>query len=673
MTNLKNNLNQTLDFSNDHQTINFLDNYVYTPYDVLNSIGDLIVLYNAEFEVIWSNKKAQEVFSGFKKRLDKAKCHHICTSVTYCDKCSVRQAFETKHVCENQVFSNDGKQWMVTALPLTNEQKEITGILEIRKYISGDVNLYGSKTKNAEQANHSTLLQNNIHVRLDAQGRCLYASPSFRNMLHDGFREITEEFFETFVNEEDVLLTRNVLEQIKHPPYVTHFECRMLTKKGIQWFSWRGEGSENGNGDTLSFVFYGQNISKQKAVEEELRQKNKAYEKLNEQLIRQNENYDKITRELLKRNNQIEDLYDRLKESEERFRNMFIKHSSVMFLFDPESYEIIDANIAAQHYYGYTEHEFLTKSLMDINVIDKAEIQQRFNKANERQHQCVPFKHKLATGKIRDVEVYSVPILFKDEEVSFSIVYDVTKRKKAEKKLTESEKKLKQANDSKDKFFSIIAHDLKNPFNSLIGLTDFITLNGQNISNDQLHELVRTMGEVSRQGYNLLDNLLQWSRTQMGNLKVSIEPVAMDQIINENIALLKNNATTKGVTFSLEGCSDCIALADSNMIATVVRNLLANAIKYSYRNGIIKIHCSKSDGEVVVSVIDNGKGIETEDLDKLFRIDENFTTLGTEKEMGTGLGLILCKEFVDRCKGKLIVNSQPGVGSEFVFSLPKAE
>ncbi len=672
MTNLKNNLNQTLDFSSNQQAFNFLDNYLHTPYDVFNSIKDLIVLYNASFEVIWANQSAQESFSKEKGCLDKVKCNQICRSANRCEKCSVKQAFDTEHICENQWTCGDGKAWKSIAIPLINEEKTISGILEIRKLISEGMNQQSAIQKPYKVAELAELLQNDINVRLNAHGICQYVSPNFHNLLEDKLTEVTGQSFKIFVDESDVLLLRNALERLKLPPFSHHFECRMLTCDGIKWYSWNGQAKLNDRGDISSIFLTGQDISRQKVVEEELLQKNKAYEKLNEQLILQNENYEKITRELLKRNNQVEDLYHRLKESEERFRNMFVKHSSIMFLFDPKTYEIIDSNFAAQYFYGYTEDEFLTKTLMDINVLAKEEIQQRFKKAEERKHQCVTFKHKLATGQVRDVEVYSVPILYNDEEVSFSIVYDVTKRKKAEKKLTISRKKLKEANDSKDKFFSIIAHDLKNPFNSLIGLTDFLEGNGHNISGSHMKELIHTMGEVSKQGYNLLENLLQWSRTQMSNLKVFIEPIKLDEIIQENISLLNNNAEAKGITIAVENCTNVEALGDTNMIATVIRNLLANAIKYSYRNGNILIRCSQNSKDVWVSVIDQGKGIDPDDQEKLFRIDENYSTPGTEKEVGTGLGLVLCKEFIDRCNGKIVINSQPDAGSEFSFSLPKA-
>ena len=673
MTSLKNNLNQTLDFSSNQQAFSFLDNYLHTPYDVFNSIKDLIVLYNHNFEVIWANQSAQELFSKEKQCLVKVKCNQICSAVNYCDQCSVKQANETKHICENQWISDDGKVWKNTALPLMNEEKTISGILEIRKLVSEGINQHAGTKKPCKDEELSELPHTAVHVRLNLHGKCQYVSPNFRNILEEQRTEVTGQSFELFVDDADVLLIRNALERLKFPPFLTHFECRMLTCEGIKWYSWSGQTKLNDHGDISSIFLTGQDISRQKAVEEELLQKNKAYEKLNEQLILQNENYEKITRELLKRNNQIEDLYHRLKESEEQFRNMFVKHSSIMFLFDPETYEIIDSNFAAQYYYGFTEDEFLAKTLMDINVLGKEEIQQRFKKAEERKHQCVSFKHKLASGHVRDVEVYSVPILHKDEEVSFSIVYDVTKRKKAEKKLTISKKKLKEANDSKDKFFSIIAHDLKNPFNALIGLTDFLEVNGNNISSNHMKELIHTMGEVSKQGYNLLENLLQWSRTQMSNLKVLIEPVNLGEIIHENILLLKNNAEAKGITITCDDCTNVRAMGDANMISTVIRNLLANAIKYSYRNGNIIFRCSQNDKDVFVSVVDQGKGIEPDDLEKLFKIDENYSTPGTEKEVGTGLGLVLCKEFIDRCKGKLMVNSQPGVGSEFTFSLPKTD
>lgn len=672
MSTLKNNLNLNLTSSQNHNAYHSLiDNYLNTPLDLLNSIKELVTIYDTDLHVVWSNRVMRKYLTGRNIQSEKTKCHHICgLSSTHCASCSIKQAIETKEICENERTTTDGKTWKSRAIPLLNESNDVIGILEISKDVSFQKVMEDETLDDPVESIKVSVKQCDVTVRLNSDGNCFYVSQNFTNLIYSDLDEIVGKPFMDFVVSDDRLIAKHAFEKISFPPYFTNFECRIQTNEGVKWYVWSGRAIIDNNQEIASYVLIGRDISLQKGIESELFDKKKSYEKLNEQLVLQNENYQKITRELLKRNAEIENLYHRLKESEERFRNMFVKHSSIMFLFDPSTYEIIDANFAAQHFYGYSEDEFLSKSLMDLHLVDKDEIEKRFKKAKDRNHQYVTFKHVLANGNVRDVEVYSVPILYKEEEVNFSIVYDVTKRKKAEKKLTESKRKLKEANSSKDKFFSIIAHDLKNPFNSLIGLSDFLTYNINDISKKQLKDLIQTIGEVSRQGYSLLENLLQWSRTQMGSLKVVIEPVNVSQIIEETVLLLKNNADTKEVEIIVEGCNQSTAMADANMIATVIRNLLANAIKYSFRNGKVFVQCHQNMSEILVSVIDEGKGIAREDLKKLFRIDENISTLGTEKETGTGLGLILCREFIERCKGTFYVESNPGQGSTFTFSLP---
>jgi signal transduction histidine kinase len=239
-----------------------------------------------------------------------------------------------------------------------------------------------------------------------------------------------------------------------------------------------------------------------------------------------------------------------------------------------------------------------------------------------------------------------------------------------ENKVEQRTQELNELNATKDKFFSIIAHDLKNPFNTLMGFTELLLDNLEEYSTEKLREFIDVLHQTSKQSYALLENLLEWSRAQTGRLEMSPKKVNIHELTNENISLLLNQATKKNIRLKNEIIPSIEAFCDENMIRTVIRNLVSNAIKYTKENGSITCDCQLEDDKVEISISDTGIGIKPENLNKLFRIDVNYTTVGTAQETGTGLGLILCKEFVNKNNGEIWVESEFGKGSTFKFTLP---
>jgi two-component system sensor histidine kinase/response regulator len=239
-----------------------------------------------------------------------------------------------------------------------------------------------------------------------------------------------------------------------------------------------------------------------------------------------------------------------------------------------------------------------------------------------------------------------------------------------EKKVEQRTQELKELNATKDKFFSIIAHDLKNPFNTLMGFTELLLDNLNEYSTEKLREFIDILHQTSRQSYALLENLLEWSRSQTGRLEMKPDRIMLHELINENISLLTNHAAKKNIRLINEIDLSAQAFCDENMIRTVIRNLISNAIKYTNDHGAITCRSKIRENFIEVSIADTGIGIKTENLGKLFRIDVNYTTKGTAQETGTGLGLILCKEFINKNKGEIRVESEFGKGSTFLFTLP---
>ena len=250
------------------------------------------------------------------------------------------------------------------------------------------------------------------------------------------------------------------------------------------------------------------------------------------------------------------------------------------------------------------------------------------------------------------------------------ILNDITEHVITERILRKNEKELKELNATKDKFFSIISHDLRTPFVNLLGLAEILNEDVDTLDADKIKEFTQLINNAATNGYKLLENLLDWSRSQTGRINCIPECISISDIIYDNIKTIEHNAEGKRVTFSTDIPGKIYAFADPNMINSVVRNLLNNAVKFSYNNSIVNICVSTSANEVIISVKDYGVGIEPENLDKLFDNDSMFTTTGTSNERGTGLGLLLAHEFIEKNNGKISVTSEVGKGSEFIVSLP---
>jgi len=230
--------------------------------------------------------------------------------------------------------------------------------------------------------------------------------------------------------------------------------------------------------------------------------------------------------------------------------------------------------------------------------------------------------------------------------------------------------KLFELNATKDKFFSIMAHDLKNPFNSLLGMSELLLMNASVLTPEKVQKYARTMNTSSKQAYSLLENLLEWSRIQTGKLIPKLSKTKPSALINEVKMLLEAAAQTKNINLISEITDDDQIVADPEMTKTVLRNLITNALKFTFDGGTVLVECQKIDHEILFSITDTGTGIEPEHLNKLFRIDCKLSRNGTADEKGTGLGLILCKEFIEKQSGNIWAESEIGKGSCFKFTIP---
>ncbi len=254
---------------------------------------------------------------------------------------------------------------------------------------------------------------------------------------------------------------------------------------------------------------------------------------------------------------------------------------------------------------------------------------------------------------------------------------NITERKRAELALRESEEEiikrneeLSKINAEKDKFFSIIAHDLKSPFQGLLGLTGLIANGDEDFTKEELLQNGKEMFETASIVFKLLENLLEWAQMQKGSVSFSPKELDLSTCIVQNIVVLKQRAIQKGIVLLNKVSDNEKVYADEKMVDTILRNLLSNAIKFTRREGEVIVTTKKNDTEMLeVSIHDTGIGMSEKNIERLFRIEEKVSSKGTDGELSTGLGLLLCKEFVEKNGGNIWVESELGKGSTFYFTL----
>lgn len=370
------------------------------------------------------------------------------------------------------------------------------------------------------------------------------------------------------------------------------------------------------------------------------------------------------------------DITDRKKEEEvlqeenERFHTSMNALDSVVYVADLETHKILFVNKYVSNLFGdivgkkcysalqgKTEPcDFCTNHLL-IDAKGKANmpyIWEFKNLITGRWYQCHDQAIQWTDGKL----------------VRFEMASDITVNKENEQTLKKNEIMLKELNATKDKFFSIIAHDLKNPFTVLKTGSELLSMYLEKNDLEKSKAKAVMLSNASRHGYALLENLLAWAKSQTGGIKFEPRKINFKHSVANNIREVEDHAIEKNISIKNEIPDDLVIYADGNLLSVVFRNLITNAIKFTHNAGTIIITAKVENGLVEVAVIDTGIGIPKEHQYKLFRIDANFSRVGTANEASTSLGLILCKEFIEKHKGRIWVESEANKGSEFRFTLP---
>ncbi len=275
-----------------------------------------------------------------------------------------------------------------------------------------------------------------------------------------------------------------------------------------------------------------------------------------------------------------------------------------------------------------------------------------------------------AIDKANSIQYYLVAITVLAVILMIALFFLLSKEKKLAAELKAKTAELNDLNVSKDKFFSIIAHDLKNPFNVLVSYTSILKTDLELFSASELKQIVSDLNQASENGFNLLQNLLLWTRSQTNRIQIYKSYFILFEIYEQMKALVDLNLISKEQILSTDIDPELLVYADKDMVSTVLRNLIFNAIKFSPKGSEIFVRSAVIGNYVKIDVIDSGVGISDEHLANLFAVDKNSSTVGTDGETGTGLGLVICKEFIEKNKGEMMVKSKVGSGSVFTFTLP---
>ena len=352
----------------------------------------------------------------------------------------------------------------------------------------------------------------------------------------------------------------------------------------------------------------------------------------------------------------------------ESLYKVFINSTKDMVFLKDENFNYQIINKALADFFGKEEHQIIGKS--DFQLMSETAARRCQSTDNDAMNsKAIVVSEERISTRIYETQKFKVQL----SNGKFGIggfIRDVTEQKEVAEQMTRQSEKLRELNATKDKFFSIIAHDLKGPFNSILGFSELLIENYRDLDGDSVRKSLQAISGAARQAYTLLENLLLWSKTQTGRIEFKPEMIYLNERIQDIIRLLKIQSNKKNIQISSSIPRQLCMEADRNMLDTILRNLLSNAIKFTPRNGKIVTNAILHDDCVEISITDNGIGISKEDLEKIFRIDSKTSTPGTEKEKGSGIGLILCREFIQRQGGRIWAISEQGKGSTFTFSLP---
>lgn len=285
------------------------------------------------------------------------------------------------------------------------------------------------------------------------------------------------------------------------------------------------------------------------------------------------------------------------------------------------------------------------------------------------------FRFKRSDNSYRWLMINGIP-RFSDHNDFLGLIgtcIDITNQKDNEGYIKKINNELENATKNKDKFFSIISHDLRSPLSGIMSLLDIIVTDYDTLDEDEKKEILIEAAKTSKSTFTLMENLLDWSRVQTGKMSFEPQNISLTLVLNSIKNLYYQKLKEKGISLNFEFEKEYFAYADLQITETILRNLISNAIKFTPEFGIILVSFDDMDDSMIVKIKDTGVGMDADQISKLYKLDLSYSTVGTAGERGTGLGLILCKELVEKQGGKIWIESEVGAGSTFFFTLPKSK
>jgi len=362
-----------------------------------------------------------------------------------------------------------------------------------------------------------------------------------------------------------------------------------------------------------------------------------------------------------------------LKESEKKYRFITEKASDIIYSVSPD-HKIKFYNKAIERIFDESVEDIEKFRYDHMMLPQDKELAKELHESRLRGERSAIFRHGFKTpkGKLVYLECSVSPFFDDNNNVigSLGIARDITERVLTEEKLNQQNKQLSDLLATKDKFISVIAHDLRDPFNILLGFTELLIDNFDSLPDEKMKYYLEQVSASANTGYNLLKNLLDWSRSQTGQIRFMPQSLKLNSLIESVIQTVRISAQNKKIIILFDCDKQHIANTDENMFRTVLRNLLNNAIKFSFPNSSILVKLNQSEKEHIVSVRDTGIGIKSTEIQNLFNPGEKTINKGTQNEKGTGLGLTICKDLIETMNGRIWVESEYGQGTIFSFTVP---
>lgn len=362
-------------------------------------------------------------------------------------------------------------------------------------------------------------------------------------------------------------------------------------------------------------------------------------------------------------------LKEELQETEKRL-HLLVNASFEGIVLNDQG-KIIEVNSAFLNMFGYNLNEALGKNFLDLIAPEFRELM--LNHIQSKKDQSETFLGLKKDGTKFPLEITDKELPYHGRKIRVSVLRDITNYKKTENTLKSYADELKRLNQSKDRLFSIIAHDLKNPLNNLVGLSSLLVEDIDSMSRTEISDMAKRIHISGDRMFHLIDDLLQWASVQSDKMKFIARNLNLRDVIEDNATLLFGEMEQKHLEWINLIPDTYIVYVDRHMLDCIVRNLITNAIKFNIEGGAIKAMAKPHGNKFAVLISDTGVGINEFVTEKLFKLDESFSTQGTAKEKGTGLGLILCKELVKKLDGQIWVERNPDQGSTFTFTLPSEQ